>query len=103
MPLSPIILSKARRLLAEHGEIRSQPASDWRGPFPLPPDLAMYYDVVGPVDVTIEGYGNPYFLPSLVKLWDFQAGYRWNGLTGEPIPDWNDDWLVVGDEAGDAL
>ena len=40
-------------------------------------------------------------LPCLANLWQFQAGYRWNGLTGEPIEDWNDDWLVVADEGGD--
>jgi len=100
---SPKALSSARTLLAEHGEVRSQPASDWRGTFPLPSDLAKFYDVVGPVDVTIEGYGNPNFLPSLAKLWEFQAGYRWNGLSGEPIVDWNDNWLVVADEGGDAF
>jgi hypothetical protein len=39
----------------------------------------------------------------LAGLWDFQAGYRWNGLTGEPINDWDDDWLVVADQGGDAF
>lgn len=98
---SPDDLSKARALVAEHGEVRPQPAADWHGTFPLPPDVAEYYKLIGPVDVTIEGYGNPYFLPSLAKLWDFQAGYRWNSISGESIDDWDDDWLVVGDEGGD--
>jgi hypothetical protein len=31
-------------------------------------------------------------------LWQFQAGYRWNGLAREPNPDWDDDWLVVASE-----
>jgi hypothetical protein len=39
----------------------------------------------------------------LARLWDFQAGYRWNGLSGEPAADWNDNWLVVADEGGDAF
>ena len=101
MQPSPDNLSNARALLAEHGEVQPQPVSDWRGAFPLPPEVAEYYDHIGPLDVTIDGYGNPCFLPSLARLWDFQAGYRWNGLTGEPIDDWNDDWLVVADEGGD--
>src|SRR5688500_13721760 len=98
---SPDDVSKAQTLVAEHGEVRPQSATDWRGTFPLPPDVAEYYKLIGPVDITIEGNGNPYFLPSLAKLWDFQAGYLWNSLSGESIDDWDDDWLVVGDEDGD--
>ncbi|WP_435008661.1 hypothetical protein P12x_005871 [Tundrisphaera lichenicola] len=56
---------------------------------------------MGPVDVEIETYGNPYFLPRLANLWKFQAGYRWNGLNGQPVEDWDDDWLVVADQGGD--
>lgn len=40
-------------------------------------------------------------MPSLSKLWDHQAGYRWNGISGEAIAEWNDDWIVVADEGGD--
>jgi hypothetical protein len=96
-------LATARSLLAEHGELRPQSAYDWRGSFPLPSDLSTFYDVVGPVNVRIVSYGNPYHFPSLSNLWDFQAGYRWNGLTGKPIADWHDDWLVVADQGGDAF
>jgi hypothetical protein len=92
---------EARKLLAEHGEVRPQPVSDWKGAFPLAPQLAEYYNLVGPVDITVVGYGNPYFLPSLAKLWELQAGYRWNSLSGKAINDWKDDWLVVGDQGGD--
>lgn len=91
----------ARGLLALHGEVRSQPTSDWTGAFPIPPDVERFYREVGPFNVTIEAHGNPYFLPSLADLWQFQAGYRWNGLSGEPIEDWPDDWLVVADQGGD--
>jgi hypothetical protein len=91
----------AKRLLALHGELRSQPASDWTGAFPIPPDVERFFREVGPLNVTIEAHGNPYFLPALTELWQFQAGYRWNGLSGEPIEDWADDWLVVADEGGD--
>jgi hypothetical protein len=97
------ILSTARTLLAEFGEVRPQPASDWRGTIPLPFEVAEFYGVVGPLDITIPGYGNPYFLPSLCNLWDVQAGYRWNGLTAEAITDWEDNWLVIADEGGDAF
>jgi hypothetical protein len=90
-----------KQLLALHGEVRSQPASDWTGAFPIPPAVEQFYREVGPLKVTIEAHGNPYFLPCLADLWQFQAGYRWNGLSGEPIEDWPDDWLVVADEGGD--
>src|SRR5262249_27440082 len=91
----------AKRLLAIHGEVRPQSPSDWTGAFPLPQAVERFYREVGPADVTIEGYGNPYSLPSLADLWQFQAGYRWNGLSGEPIENWPDDWLVVAMESGD--
>jgi hypothetical protein len=91
----------AKRLLALHGEVRTQPSIDWSGTFPIPPAVEQFYREVGPADITIEAHGNPYFLPRLVDLWKFQAGYRWNGLSGEPIADWNDNWLVVADEGGD--
>jgi hypothetical protein len=91
----------AKRLLALHGEARPQPPSDWTGAIPIPAAVEGFYQEVGPAIVTIEAHGNPYFLPSLVDLWQFQAGYRWNGLSGEPTEDWPDDWLVVADEGGD--
>ena len=94
---------EARRLLSASGTVRSQPPTDWSGPFPIPPEVERFYREVGPADVCVESYGNPFFLPSLAKLWECQAGYRWNGLTGEPLADWKDDWLVVADQGGDPL
>lgn len=91
----------AKQLLETHGEIRSQPASDWNGEFPLPRELERYYREVGPINVTIMSYGNPYFLPSLADLWTFQAGYRWDSFTNESCEDWLETWVVVADEGGD--
>ncbi len=91
----------AKRMLAIHGEVRSQPASDWTGTFPLPPALERFYREVGPCNVTIKAHGNPYFLPCLTELWTFQTGYRWDGISGEPTKDWSQDWLVIADEGGD--
>ena len=90
-----------RQLLALHGEVRPQPRMDWIGPFPLPESVEQFYCEVGPASITVEMHGNPFFLPCLAELWNFQAGYRWNGLSGEPIEDWNDAWLVVADAGGD--
>ena len=91
----------ARERLAEHGEVRPQPTSDWAGSFPLPRALGAFYAEVGPVDVTVENYGNPFFFPSLARLWDLQAGYRWHGLTGDRLPEWHDGWIVVMTTGGD--
>ena len=96
-----VTAARARELLSVHGIVRPQPPDDWTGKFPRPTSVERFFQEVGPADITIEGYGNPYFLPRLAALWEFQAGYRWNGLTGQPIADWNDDWLVVADEGGD--
>lgn len=92
---------EARRLLSASGVVRPQPPTDWCGPFPIPPELERFYWEVGPADVCVESFGNPFFLPSLARLWGRQAGYRWNGLTGVPVPDWPNDWLVVADHGGD--
>jgi hypothetical protein len=96
-------VSTVRQLLARHGPTRPQEAADWVGTFPLPASVERYYREVGPVDIEIPGYGNPYFLPSLAGLWDLQEGYRWDGTTKERLPEWPDDWLVVAYEGGDAF
>jgi hypothetical protein len=82
---------------------RSQPPADWQGEFLLPDAIAEYFRDLGPVDVTIDGYGNPYFLPSLSQLWTFQAGYRYHPETHARFPEWDDDWLVIADEGGDVF
>jgi hypothetical protein len=82
-------------------QLRSQPISDWHGPFPLPVSVIDYYTAFGPDSAEIPGYGNPYFLPRLAELWSFQAGYRYHGHTHKSLPDWNDDWIVIADAGGD--
>jgi hypothetical protein len=99
----PTIINAARELLPQFGNVRPQPSSDWRGTFALPDEVAAYYAEIGPCDIWIEGYGNPYFLPRLGGLWDFQRGYRWHGETGERIEEWDDAWLVIADQGGDAF
>jgi hypothetical protein len=91
----------ARALLSEHGVVRPQPHNDWSGSFPIPQAVERFYLDVGPANITIANHGNPFFLPSLADLWNFQAGYRWNGSSGDPIANWLDDWLVLADEGGD--
>jgi len=80
---------------------RPQLAGEWRGDFPLPEALLEYYRMFGPVDLTIRGYGNPYFLPGLAKLWPYQAGYRYDAHTRQRFPDWEDDWLAIADQGAD--
>jgi hypothetical protein len=99
-----ISFEDAKRILLENvpsAQTRPQPASEWKGEFELPGVVVAYYEEVGPVDVRIESTGNPWFLPSLAGLWEFQGGYRFNGLSGERLDDWNDDWLVIADEGAD--
>ena len=101
MTSAMVTVEQARQLLSLLGVVRSQPPTDWSGTFPIPPALERFYGEVGPVDLSIEAYGNPFFLHSLAGLWPFQAGYRWNGMTGEPEAAWDDDWLVIGSQGGD--
>src|SRR5262245_60390460 len=84
-----------------HKQLVSQSVAIWHGEFPLPDEVAHYYEELGPEDITIEGYGNPFFLPSLARLWEFQAGYRFHPYTNERFEDWLDDWLVIASQGGD--
>jgi hypothetical protein len=95
------VRGRAKALLSFHGDICPQPPGDWTGKLPLPAAVERFFQELGPVDITIESYGNAFFLPRLAALWEFQNGYRWDGLTGWPIADWNDDWLVIADQGGD--
>lgn len=105
-------VNDARALLAQHGTLESQPATDWRGDFALPAPLEAYYREIGPLGdfindnvgysgVSIPTVGNPFDLPPLAKLWDLQAGYRWHGITKQRLEDWDDAWLVVASQGGD--
>ncbi|WP_166796118.1 hypothetical protein, partial [Pseudomonas aeruginosa] len=73
----------------------------WQGDIALPAELERFYREVGPLDCTLESAGNPFFLPSLARLWQRQAGYRWHGISGERLSGWQDDWLVVADQGAD--
>jgi hypothetical protein len=75
--------------------LREQTVEDWKGPFPLPLEVVAYYEGVGPCELEIWGYGNPWYVPSLANLWDLQAGYRYHPNSGEDLDGWNDSWLVV--------
>ncbi|MCL2310519.1 MAG: hypothetical protein FWC42_09700 [Proteobacteria bacterium] len=95
MGISP---RRAKKLLEAYGETRVQAASEWQGDFPLPQAVEQFYLEVGPVNINIL---DTFYLPSLAELWEFQAGYRWHGLTGERVKNWPDDWLTVAGRNGD--
>ena len=80
---------------------RRNPPPTGRAISPLPAELERFYREVGPLDCTLESAGNPFFLPSLARLWQRQAGYRWHGISGERLSGWQDDWLVVADQGAD--
>jgi hypothetical protein len=96
-----ITTNECRALLAQHGPVESQPPTDWMGDIELPPAVERFYGEIGPMDVAVEAHGDAYFFPRLASLWDIQAGYRYNALSGNPLPEWNEDWLVVADHGGD--
>lgn len=95
---------------ARFGLLRAQHEGDWQGPFPLPPVLAHFYAQVGPLGdelsakvgaagITIPGLD--VWIPPLQRLWSHQAGYRWHGISGEPIDSWPSNWLVIADRGAD--
>ena len=77
------------------GDLRPQGAGEWRGPFPLPPALAEFYAEVGPLGPVVYEHVGPVgvTIPArpgfrAAKLWVRQAGYRWDGNSGERLTDW---------------
>ncbi|MCR8714760.1 hypothetical protein [Stenotrophomonas indicatrix] len=97
---------------ARFGTLQPQYADAWQGPFPLPSALATFYARVGPFGETINAAKGPrgitipgveVWIPPLHRLWAYQAGYRWNGIDGEPISDWPAQWLVIADRGADPL
>ena len=97
-------LIEAKDLLLQNlpdATLRAQSAEEWSGPSTLPRAIESYYEEVGPVDLEIWGYGNPWYVPALAQLWDLQAGYRYDPETKERFSDWKDNWLVVAYEGGD--
>lgn len=106
-------IEQARAALAPFGELAAQPAAEhWRGDIPLPPVIATFYEQIGPLGewinervghagLEVPNVGNPFSIPPLARLWALQAGYRWDGITGERLADWPDHWLVVADQGAD--
>jgi hypothetical protein len=106
-------IEQARAALAPHGALAPQTAAEhWRGDVALPAAVATFYEQVGPLGewinervghagLTVPTAGNPFSIPPLSRLWQLQAGYRWQGITGERLADWLDHWLVVADQGAD--
>jgi hypothetical protein len=89
------------RSILPEDSFRPQSIADWTGDYPLPNSVSEYFREFGPEDIYIPAYGNNIELPSLSKLWEHQLGYRIHGLTKKRIPEWEEDWLVVGNQGGD--
>ncbi|MGE8704168.1 MAG: SUKH-4 family immunity protein [Achromobacter sp.] len=99
-----------RAQFARFGELRPQPRDAWQGDIALPQVLADFYDQVGPWGATYHQNVGPVGItlsetnisfPPLYKLWDRQAGYRWDASNGERVTEWQDNWLVIADQNAD--
>ncbi|WP_143069850.1 hypothetical protein [Hymenobacter actinosclerus] len=63
-----------------------------------------YLNRVAPAeDVYFDTVGNPLELYGLSRLGARQDGYRWNSVTQQPIPGWNPDFFLLGDEGADPV
>lgn len=105
---SKISATRVCELLRAHGGVRSQSPLDWNGDTPLPECLATFYREVGPVDITIEGFGSSTLIPSLSNLWQSQVNVHrpatdglWSRIRHRFLKQWNDDWIVVAIEGND--
>src|SRR5262245_37922377 len=68
---------------------------------PLSPELITWYELAAPVSVYIPWTGNDLTLYSPAELVENQEGYRWFAGTRNPLDDWQEHWLVVGDVGAD--
>jgi hypothetical protein len=91
----------ARQALAVFGSVSRQEPIEWAGESPLPPQLARFYREVGPEWIEIDTAGLPFLFFPLERLWDEQAGYRWNRRTAAQLVDWNEEWTVVAKQGED--
>lgn len=99
--LDPEALISAREALGVFGGLSRQEPIEWAAEEPLAPDLADFYRYVGPEWLEIDTLGLPLLFFPLDRLWDEQAGYRWNHHTGVLLSDWNEDWTVVAKQGAD--
>ncbi|CAB3703027.1 hypothetical protein LMG26690_02743 [Achromobacter animicus] len=99
-----------RAQFARFGELRPQPRDAWQGDIALPQVLADFYEQVGPWGATYHQNVGPVGItlsetnisfPPLYKLWERQAGYRWDASNGERVAEWQDNWLVIADQNAD--
>lgn len=91
----------ARQALSVFGPVSRQEPLEWAGDDPLAPQLAAFYRAVGPEWIEIDTAGLPFLLFPLDRLWDEQAGYRWNRRTAARLVDWNEEWTVVAKQGAD--
>jgi hypothetical protein len=94
-------LAAVRQSLSVFGPTSRQEPLDWAGELPLAPELVRFYREVGPEWIEIDTAGLPFLFFPLERLWDEQAGYRWNPRTGALLVDWNDEWTVVAKQGPD--
>jgi hypothetical protein len=94
-------MDRLKTLLTPFGALEAQEAEEWTGDIELPAVLAAYYAQVGPTDLEIDTLGDPFTFYPLSRLWDIQAGYRWNTVSGARLVDWNDEWVVVATQGED--
>lgn len=101
-----IDIDALRDRFARFGELRPQGRDEWRGDIPLPDALADFYARIGPLGKTYHAHIGPVGVtlsetnvcfPALSRLWDLQAGYRWDASNGQRVPAWQDNWLVIAD------
>ncbi|WP_312237015.1 hypothetical protein [Stenotrophomonas sp.] len=95
---------------ARFGPLHAQSAALWRGEIALPSELAAFYAQIGPWGETMHAHVGPVGIdipgvnvcfPPLQRLWSLQAGYRWQGNSGERLTDWPDAWLVIAEQNAD--
>lgn len=105
-----ISIPTIREQFSLFGELRSQPRSNWAGEIPLPDVLADFYEQIGPWGETYHEHIGPVGItlsetqisfPPLHRLWNLQAGYRWDASNGQRVADWKDEWLVIADQNAD--
>ncbi|MEQ8767094.1 MAG: SMI1/KNR4 family protein [Planctomycetota bacterium] len=86
---------------ARFGQAKSTTLTAAKKKVTLPEELIKFYQDADPTLVKVPSLDGEITLYPSRHLLTKQKGFRFHPKTGRKLPEWNENWLVIGDEDGD--